>query len=81
VLLLSLAEPDAADCLKALRDEPMLARTVVFAVGPSLAAAPLLRDLAGQVLGCIDPDAPEAGCRQLRELVDHYALTARAQPD
>ena len=81
VLLLSLALPDAAGCLKALRDEPALARTVVFAVGSSTAAAPLLRDHAGQVLGCIDPQAPQAGCRQVRELVEHYALISDSAAD
>jgi len=81
VLLLSLAQPDAVHCLAALREEPMLARTAVFVVGPPSAAEPLLRDLAGQVLGCIDPEAPLDGCRQVRELVDHYALMSQVQAD
>jgi hypothetical protein len=81
VLLLSLAQPDATRCLDALREDPLLARTVVFVVGPPSATESLLRDLAGQVLGCIDPEAPEAGCRQVRELVDHYALMSRTQAD
>jgi hypothetical protein len=81
VLLLSLALPDASDCLKALRQEPVLARTVVFGVGPPSATGPLLRDLSGQVLGGIDPEAPEAGCRQVRELVDHYLLMSQAPAD
>lgn len=74
VVLLGLRGLDAPGFLAALRTDLRLARTVVFALGAPALTAPLLHDAAGQVLGAIDPQAPAGGCRQLRELLEHYAL-------
>jgi len=80
LLLADASDPQAAAVragLQAAHVDALLVRTH----GTPEALDLLLRDLAGQVLGCIDPEAPLDGCRQVRELVDHYALMSQVQAD
>lgn len=78
VVLLGLLADDAHPFLAALAQDSRLARAVVFAVGHPGSTGPLMRAEAAQVLGAIDPESPTEGCRQLRELLDHYALASGA---